>query len=176
MNNLTLEDLNTDKHLSVAIAVTFAIAASHIHNDRVLNGFLIKSLQWTHHSYKELRAIYYLAWKDVFDDIDIAKANVTYASNSARYAASVPHFAYGNRVAKYDVYAGEYASYATAKAVKAVGKVNFEHDSLKLLLPLILKYKIKKQKRPFGSPEKVFDLLEDKDKQQFLFNLDILRD
>lgn len=166
MNSLTVKDISPDRCLSIAIAVTFGIAVSHLHNSPALNSSLIKPLQWKRYSYEELMDNYNSVWKITNYDADTHKAS--HATTAAKYAASAPRFAYGNHAAKY-------ASYTANHATRAVDKTDFIHNNLKLLLPLILNYKINKSNRPFNSPEKILKLLGDEDRQQFLFNLDVLQ-
>lgn len=168
MNDLTVLDINSDEHLSVIIAATFAIAVSHLHSLPVLNGYLAKSLQWKHYSYEELEANSGLAWKVAYNAAETLKT--FHAIFSAKYASSIPRFAHTNHDAEYR----DYLMHATSSADKSSEKADFTHNNLRLLLPLILNYKLNKSKRPFNSPEKILNLLEDEDRQQFLFNLDVL--
>lgn len=162
MSNLTVEGLNPDRHLSVVIATTFAIAVSHLHNDKTLRDCLTKVLQRNHYSCDELRANYRSAL-DASAAYSLAPINTNASVYSAvAIAADAFSATHTNSIA------------AISYAASATDKLRFRHDNLKCLLPIIMKYKINKSKRPFKCPEKILSLLEGKDKLQFLFNLDIL--
>lgn len=167
MNHLTVEDLNPEDRLSAAIAATFAISVSHLHTGPILNRCLIKLLQWDRYTEEELRANFHLAWGNS-DGSDASEAIV-----------QATFLVYSSVCTNKDTYKHSYyAHYAALAAPKVrlgcVSELEFIHNSLKALLPLIINYKINNSKRAFESPDKVLDLLEDKYKPQFLFNLDML--
>lgn len=176
MKHLIIEDINADKHLSVAIAATFAVSVSHLHKKPDLNNCLTKVLQWDRYSIGDLRENHTLS-SDMIDNSCLdsySAAPSDYitldSSKSVRYAI------YATLQTDSSVYVSELTSDFAASAARYHGKAKdrYVHNTLAALLPFILNYKINRQNKPFNSPEKILDLLEDRYKQRFIFNLDTL--
>lgn len=177
MSYLSVQDLNQDRYLSVAIATTFAIAVSHIHGDHIQRGCLIKVLQWENYSEYELLEISNLAWKlssSATGATNHTADAVTYAANSAHTASAhyASHFTAHSDYAIQSAYSS--ASSRSVCPADYTGKLKYIHNTLRALLPVILNYKVNNSKIPFNSPGKILDLLGDKYKQLFIFNLDLL--
>lgn len=190
MNTLTVQDINADLPLSVIIAATFGISVFRPGEGPDIRDCLDKVLQWERYTFDELMANSIIAWNVVCDQDDdkaylVSSATAeTYSDPNAYYKSTAYTAAYVDAAVTAAVasavdaaanYDDDAAICAAASAAKVVGEDDFIHNSLKLLLPLILNYKIKKSERPFNSPEKVFNLLDDKDKMRFIFNLDSVK-
>ena len=179
---LTIESINPDPQLSVALAVYFAKLALPV---------------WQQKYPEDLRPEEALeaAEKALLSD---ATANVAHAASSASIAAaaaSIAAAAYASVAAAHAARsaarsaAAAYASIAAANAAASVAAAHaayaaaaaldkdrgsFIHHHLIQLLPLILLHKLS-SRRSFGKPEKVFELLPEACREDFLFNLDSLR-
>lgn len=178
MSHLTITDINADRHLSVAIAATFAIAVYHLHNEKLLKDCLVKVLQWGNYDEDELLENYSSAYAAADRTSYSAAIStsctsvVTTAATSARYAVASTTSSSSAASAISARYAADYA--AVANHVRN-GHAKLEiGSSLAKLLPLIVNYKVNRTKRPFRTESRVLDLLEGKYLELFIFNLDLL--
>lgn len=191
MSYLEINDLNLDKHLSVAIAATFAISVSHLHDNPVLKNCLNKILRWNHCAIEELQELTKLSWNIVTCATDF---DCFVESFSSAFDGSIESFnSAGDAKFPLSYVASVSADYAIATAASLNSAyIEFSNSAINAtvssdyvdskyihylivsLLTLIVDYKVNVSKRPFKSAEKILDLLEDKDKQLLIFNLDIL--
>lgn len=192
MNLLTIQDLNPDEHLSVAIAATFVASASHLNDIPQLMDYLVKALRWDSRSSEELTKDYVAAENAAPDSVFRYFKYSPFRTKNAQADAVASAFIYLTRCALHgsrpkvdyrdiSFYSGVAIKASTDAILATTDKTlscrkKFAHDNLKSLLPTVLAYKVNKSKRPFNSAEKILDLLEGKDKLQFLFNLDILNE
>ena len=149
---LTIESINPDSYLSAALAAYFARL----------------SLPVWEKEYPE----------DSRPERALEAAEKALLSDAASYATDAASAANGaaNAAAAIASAAAAAASASAAHAACALGKDerSFVCHHLIRLLPLILWHKMN-SKRSFGKPEKVFELLPEACKEDFLFNLDSLR-
>jgi hypothetical protein len=191
---LDIRSINPDPQLSAAIAIYFARLALPVWQQKYPNDSRPEKVLET------AEKVLFSGSADAADaadaaaaagaaaaaDADAAAAAADAAADAAFYAADAASAAadaadaasYAAAHAAVDAasYAASCAASCAANAAYALGKYkeSFIHHHLTQLLPIILWHKLN-SKRSFAEPEKVFELLPEACKEDFLFNLDSLR-
>jgi len=174
---LTIQSLNPDKRLSVTIAIFFAedvlpIWERQYPEDMRPRAAIEAAKAWLTNPCEETAADAYAYAADAADAAAYA-ANAAATANAANAAYATAHAATAHAAhADAAAYAAHTAS-SSANADTANRKL-YTHNKLVQLLPHLFEYKIF-TKTSFKDPEKIFDLLSEKNQQRFLFNLDHLR-
>jgi len=164
---LTLDSLNADKTLSVFIAVQFAekallICESEYPKDMRPREAIKAAKAWLSNPGKETADAARSAAHAAYAAADAADTDTdaAAAANAAHAANAVAHA----------THAVANAAYYAARALNA-DKESLTHEVILESLEWILEYKIENG-QSFAEPELIFDLLNEEQKQSFLFNLD----
>ena len=171
---LNIRSINPDPQLSVALAIYFARLSLPV---------------WKKKYSRDLRPEKAIeaAEKILLSAADAA-ASADAAANAANAASADSAYAYAANAAAaysyaaYAAYASADAAYAYAANAAAGAAANalgenaglFIHHHLVRLLPVIIWHKLN-SRRSFGESEKVFELLPEACREDFLFSLDSLR-
>ena len=176
MSLLSIDSINPDQQLSAAIAIYFARLALPVWQQRYPEDSrpekTIEAAEKALFTAASTSAV--AANADAWADDDAANADAA-AAYAANYAASNANHAACALANADAVLANAHVDAAAANAANALGKdkESFVHHHLVELLPIILWHKLI-SKRSFGEPEKVFELLPEACREDFLFNLDSL--
>lgn len=170
---LTIErHINPDHRLAVGLALTFAAEALPILKEDPFyfqsRQILINVMNWLHGeaTAAECTNSAFLIKEKYYEHASKLGYAIRAITNTAFATAMEPE------VFSYATFVSESTAYALAQETNKFVH-EFVHDRLIQLLPLILEYKIENQQN-FNHPEEVFEYLSEKDKDKFLFNLDIL--
>ena len=180
---LTIESLNADKPLYVFLAIHFAEKTLPIWEREYPEDMRPRkaieaakeclrdpSNDAAAHAAAAFAAAYAHAANAANAAYTVAAANAASAANAADYAYDYAAYAHAAHAAARSAYAVYAAAYAAAYALK-VDKKSLIHELILENLDWILQYKIENG-QSFAEPELIFDLLNEEQKQSFLFNLD----
>ena len=193
---LNVNSVNPDPQLATALAIYFAKLTLPVWQQRYSGDSRpekaiakAEKVLFSSYAYDDFNAFSYSA--DAHD-----AASAAYAADAAASAASAA-YASAAYAAAYAAYAAAayaasdaadaascaansanaaLAASAAAYAARSLGRKEsfFTSWHLSKLLPVILWHKLS-SKRSFGEPEKIFELLPESCKEDFLFNFDTLR-
>ena len=169
---LTLDSLNSDKFISVFLAIGFAEKALPIWEaeypeDSRPRKAIEAAKEWLSNPSDAAANAANTAASAAARSANAYAAADAYAAANAAYAA-----ARSASAADAAAYAA-YAAYAAAYAANALGvdKETLIHEVILESLDWILQYKIENG-QSFAQPELILDYLSEEQKQSFLFNLD----